>query len=477
MKLTHLDLEYFRCFKQYHIDFASGITILIGKNGAGKSTLIDAIHKALSFVFKKEPQAKNDRTLSSGIPSLKVESFDKEKDLVRNEETGLAFPHISIKAKADFSGTALDWEMYAPTSTFKMQPSKYSEAFATFMDIVEEKKELPILAFYSDSFPHVESRKTNGNGNRAIDNLRNFGFYQWNEETACSSIWIDKLKKAWKEWDRHDRKIKDLESNIRFYTALVKNGNISQNEANENISKLQIRKSAEIEKREKVAPEINAIKECLVQFTQDDPVIEVQNIFLDIYDEELCIEDKSGNNPLFKQLPAGYKRLLYMVLDIAYRSYILNGTTQSPGIVIIDEIDLHLHPSLEQTVLQRLRDTFPNIQFIVSTHSALVIANLNASISNGVQTNKVYMLHPGEAKPLLLPNLYGVDYNAAMRDFMGTPPRNENIKQLIDEYLSFKSMGLETEAVSTYSKIESLVDKDEAQTVLKEIEERLKELQ
>ena len=63
-----------------------------------------------------------------------------------------------------------------------------------------------------------------------------------------------------------------------------------------------------------------------------------------------------------------------------------------------------------------------------------------------------------------------------MRDFMGTPPRNEDIKQLIDEFLSFKSMGLETEATSTYSKIEQLVDKDEEKTVLKEIEERLKEL-
>lgn len=474
MKLIHLDIEYFRCFKQYHIDFAPGITVLIGKNGAGKSTLMDAMHKALSFVFKKDTKVKNDRTLSSGIPSLRVEPFNKKRDLIRNEETGFAFPHISIKAKALFSDTTLDWEMYAPTSTFKMQSSNYSSAFTTFMDIADREKRLPVLAFYSDSFPHIESTKKKAN--KTLDSLRNFGYYQWNEETACSSIWIDKLKRAWKEWDRHDRKIKDLESNIRDSTALVEKGILSQSEANDNISKNKSALLAEIEKRKKFSPEINSIKECLVQFTKNDSVIEIQDIFLDIYEEELCIEDKAGDNPPFKKLPAGYKRLLYIVLDIAYRSYILNGTTQSSGIVIIDEVDLHLHPSLEQTVLQRLRDTFPNIQFIVSTHSALIIANLNTSTNDSIQTNKVYMLHSNETEPKLLPNLYGVDYNAAMRDFMGTPPRNEDIKQLIDEFLSFKSMGLETEATSTYSKIEQLVDKDEEKTVLKEIEERLKEL-
>ena len=80
----------------------------------------------------------------------------------------------------------------------------------------------------------------------------------------------------------------------------------------------------------------------------------------------------------FDNLPQGYKRLFSIVFDIAYRSYILNQAKEPEGIVFIDEIELHLHPSLQQEVLGRLRKTFPKIQFIVSTHSLLVISNLKS---------------------------------------------------------------------------------------------------
>lgn len=464
MKLRQLDIAYFRCFKQYHIDFASEITVLIGKNGAGKSTLINSVHKALSFIFKKNTAKKNDRTLSSGIPSLKVELFDKNRDLERDPKTGLAYPHISIKAIGDFYEQTLEWEIYASTSTFNIQHSKYTKAFNKFIDIFDKEDVLPVLAFYSDSFPHVESKSTKES--RTLMSLRNFGYFQWNEESACSSVWIDKYEKIWKEWDRYDRKIKDWEQSLEN----------SINNKQKYSDDLKEKIESGIKERDKLAIEVNAIKDCLKKFTENDPVIEIQDLFLDVYDEKLCLETTKGDNPPFRKLPAGYKRLLYIVLDIAYRSYKLNGTTQSSGIVVIDEIDLHLHPSLEQSILQRLHDTFPHIQFIVSTHSALVIANLDTTIQeNGNQANKVYMMEIDTEEPILLPNLYGVDYNATMRDFMETPARNENIKRLTDEFFSFKALNMEKEADSTYEKIKQVIG-DDNNVVLQQIDERLKQL-
>lgn len=475
MKLNQLDIEYFRCFKRYHIDFAPGTTVLIGKNGAGKSTLIHAIHKALSFVFKKDTKVKSDRTLTAGIPSLKVEAFNKVVDLERNPETGLAFPYININAKGNFFNEILEWEIYASTSTFAIQSSRYSEAFTQFIDIVDEKDTYPVLAFYSDSFPHIESKAQKAN--KKLSSLRNFGYYQWNEETACSSIWIDKYQRAWKEWDRRDRLVKDLEQRINKCETMFKEGILPQTQYDEDINYLLKRKETiESPSKERIKAELEAIENCLKKFTEGDPIIEIQNLFLDVYNEELCIESTQGDNPTFKKLPAGYKRLLYIVLDIAYRSYILNGTTQSSGIVIIDEVDLHLHPSLEQSALQRLRNTFPHIQFIVSTHSPLVIANLNtAAIEEGEQINKAYMMQSGTERPISLPNLYGVDYNATMRDFMETPDRNKDISRLTEDYFAFKSMGMETEATSIYSKIISIVGKDNT-TVLDKIKEQLNQL-
>ena len=87
----------------------------------------------------------------------------------------------------------------------------------------------------------------------------------------------------------------------------------------------------------------------------------------------------NGKECLLKNLPAGYCRLYSIVLDLAYREYILNGNKESQGIVMIDEIDLHLHPSLEQEVVGCLQNVFPLVQFILTTHSAAVIANLDTT--------------------------------------------------------------------------------------------------
>lgn len=187
------------------------------------------------------------------------------------------------------------------------------------------------------------------------------------------------------------------------------------------------------------------------------------------------MDDKSI---IFDQLPAGYKRLYYIVFDMAYRSFILNGDANSSGVVLIDEQDLHLHPSLEQEVLQRFIKTFPNIQFIVSTHSPLVISNLNTQEKNvsGESSNRVYRMAMGQKVPDILPNMFGVDYSTSMSDFMNTPSRNLQVKELIDDYVILKYQKLEDKAQKVYQKIIKIVGEGN-EAVLNEISDKLKELQ
>jgi predicted ATP-binding protein involved in virulence len=81
-------------------------------------------------------------------------------------------------------------------------------------------------------------------------------------------------------------------------------------------------------------------------------------------------------------LSQGEKTLISLISDIARRLVILNPDLENPlhgtGIVLIDEIDLHLHPQWQQTIVQKLENTFPNIQFIVSTHSPLVLTTVTS---------------------------------------------------------------------------------------------------
>ena len=152
-------------------------------------------------------------------------------------------------------------------------------------------------------------------------------------------------------------------------------------------------------------------------------------------------------------LPAGYCRLYSIILDLAYRAYILNGVKEPAGIVLIDEIDLHLHPSMEQDVVQCLRDVFPLVQFIITSHSAAAIANLDTTekvedeeTGDLTPANQLVFMQEGQTEGEVLPIIYGVDYNAALRDFMGSPSRNEDLRKKGDEYLNYCSMGLEEEA-------------------------------
>ena len=427
MYLKKLHISNFRCFRNYTIEFAPGVTVLFGKNGSGKSTLIHAIHKALSFAFKNDKVKAGEITLSSGFSSLRPNQYNKKEDIVRDEKSGFPLPDICIHAEADFLETTLDWDMYALTSTFALQPSKYKTAYKLLMSRIKETGTFPVFAYFSDSFPHISTKASTLTKTQL--SLRNLGYLGWDDETAYSDLWITRLTKIWTMWDRAKMNVRHEEAALANCENLKASGIINENEYCEDVDLHRTR--LEIAKKyfDKYNPEISSIRECLVNFSKKLPGIDVLDVFVSVYEEDgLCLETKDGQNPPFEKLPAGYKRIFYMALDIAYRSYILNGTTDSEGIVVIDEIDLHLHPALEQVILQCFQETFPNIQFIVSTHSPLVLT--------GVETegkpNVILHMASGDTKPEVTHDIYGIDYNTGIEDVMGVESKNVELDYMVN---------------------------------------------
>lgn len=427
MYLKKLHISNFRCFRDYTIEFAPGVTVLFGKNGSGKSTLIHAIHKALSFAFKNDKVEEGELTLSSGFPSLRPNQYRKKEDIVRDEKSGLSLPDICIHAEADFLGTTLDWDMYALTSTFALQPSKYKTAYKLLMSRIKETGTFPVFAYFSDSFPHISTKASTLSKTQL--SLRNLGYLGWDDETAYSDLWITRLTKIWTIWNRAKMNVMQEESALANCEKLKASGDINENEYREDVDLHRARLENALKDFNKYNPEISSIRECLVNFSKKLPGIDVQNVFVSVYEEDgLCLETKDGQNPPFEKLPAGYKRIFYMALDISYRSYILNGTTDSEGIVVIDEIDLHLHPALEQVILQCFQETFPNIQFIVSTHSPLVLT--------GVETegkpNVILHMASDDTKPEVTHDIYGIDYNTGIEDVMGVESKNVELDYMVN---------------------------------------------
>ena len=99
---------------------------------------------------------------------------------------------------------------------------------------------------------------------------------------------------------------------------------------------------------------------------------------------------------------------------------------KTPGIIIIDEIELHLHPGWQKRILNDLTTVFPNIQFIVSTHSPEVITSYK-------DANLILLKHEGSATQI--DSAYGKDVNTVPAKYLGGRPIE--IEKLFDKFGSF----------------------------------------
>lgn len=167
----------------------------------------------------------------------------------------------------------------------------------------------------------------------------------------------------------------------------------------------------------------------------------------------------------------GYKRLLSIVFDIAYRAFILNkGKSEPKGIVMIDEIELHLHPTLQQEVLQRFTNTFQDIQFIVTTHSPLVISNFKVD-DKKCRLIKLTTENNNYSREYV-ENIYGIDYTTGLTEIMGALYRASTIDNLIDSIVILSSRNRQADAEKLRNELYEIVGNNN-EHINKEIESRI----
>lgn len=116
-------------------------------------------------------------------------------------------------------------------------------------------------------------------------------------------------------------------------------------------------------------PHLEAVREALRQFLPEFDNLTVRR-------NPLRMEvEKNGERLTVNQLSDGEKCLIALIGDLARRLAIANPVLRNPldgeGVVLIDEIDLHLHPKWQRLVVPKLRTVFPNCQFVISTHSPM----------------------------------------------------------------------------------------------------------
>lgn len=410
MRIDKIHFTNYRNFKDYKIDFGAKITIFIGKNGMGKTNLIFGLKQAISFIFSKKKEELQYEFIASS--DQKVESFSStdacygaKLDLFASGSIEFDYRYpVAIKAEATIlSEEKLSWEFYKENAGSGLKDSLYRKANADFWKYyMSQSDKLPVFAYFSDSYPHI---KTNIGKNiqEMLDSgnmpPKNTAYYKWDEEKNCTEIWV------------------------QYFTMQLKNYKFNADE----------------EKKKY----LNAITEKMVEFSK--PISELSsNSDLELNALELeargkndilMMVFKNGERIPFIQLPQGYRRIFSVTFDILNRSYILNSNCNPYGIVLIDELELHLHPSVAQEILERFRRTFPNIQFIITTHSPLVITNFKQNSSDILY--KLYK-EGEEYCNERMGDLYGVDYNSGLKYSMDTQERDSSIAALKEAYLYWR---------------------------------------
>lgn len=260
-------------------------------------------------------------------------------------------------------------------------------------------------------------------------------------------------------WDYHREKQSDLfETNNRM------NGYVDCVDGTANIklmmnwfSKMTIQKYQDQELGLGGIPELEAVysamEACYKKITGSEDV----KVQYNIGTKELEVAYRDGAGELMRipidQLSDGYKSTISLVADIAYRMAVLNPQLlgnvcrETDGIVLIDEVDLHLHPSWQQRILGDLTEIFPKVQFIVSTHAPAVIST--------VKSENIVMLDDGNVyEPS--GEVHGKDTNTIISGIMHSSERPVEIKMLFQGF--YRSIDDE-DTVAAEQTLERLKDK------------------
>ena len=422
MNLNSVEIHNFHCFKETTFDFSKETTVLIGKNGSGKSSLVKAIRNGLSIFFSNNSWGY--KSLAGSVSDLKVTNLRVRE--VWHDGEGETADHVEIKVNANLADGKqnstdeknIEWSFYKEARDKAiLQTSYYREAYEKFRNHTDKEGKLPIFVYYSDRFPHIDA-KFSATIREMVDYddkwERSWGYYHWDYDTSCAEIWQKRFIRIFNLYNRLKRKQDESAFNVN---------------SNEN--------SFEFYKKEVefvigyLKKFTDNIDENLSNISED---IKISDLYTDgSIEQYIVIEYADGHKCRWDELPAGYERLFNIVFDIAYRSYILNGPEHEvEGIVFIDELDLHLHPSMEQDVLSRLRNAFPKLQLIVSTHSPLVISNFRQDENNSI----IQMYYKdGEYSHTKVQDLYGMDYEMTLSAIMGTEPRNAILQLLWEKYI------------------------------------------
>jgi len=317
MIIREVLLQNFRRYERASFCFHERFTILIGENGKGKTSILDALAIMLATYFQGSGIKIGQNTISKSDRRLVQIKKGDQSFLEPQEE-------VYVEAKAFFRKEELVWMREVGDRGGKAKDLVNIGSEDRSAVSKGESPDLPLFLYY-------------GSG-RLWDIHRNVQTEKPGSQLDAYRFCLDPKsdQKAFEKW---------------------------------------FKKLTQIGLQKKKPPSaLNVVKKAVL-----DCIPDADDVFFDFDNDQLVIELSGGGWELFNRLSDGYRNMIAMVADIAHRAVRLNphydikAAIKTKGVILIDEIDLHLHPKWQRRVVDDLQKAFPNIQFIASTHSPFII--------------------------------------------------------------------------------------------------------
>lgn len=412
MRVTTLKMNNFRCFEDFEIRFDErfNLHVLIAENMVGKSAIMRALRIAAN-------------TYVNGIITLPGYGIERTDHRVVGRNV---ISDISLNSSIEVEATLVDekgksqkvhWLKYKDKPVQNRTKIELLNGTSNPSDIaknvykytIAHKASLPLINFIGTEYIHVLSSETT---KFSIDGNAMEGYKDCLNDKSIQKFlfaWLGKLDGILGESSRKKivaESYGDFPHDAWFVCQ---------------------------EAVKSLLPSIIAI-EWLADKKQ--PIVEFDN----------------GDIRLFDMLSDGYRYLILLAIELATRAIILNKhlgkdvLKEVTGLVIIDEFGIHLHPSLQSETLTRLQSTFPKVQFILSTHSPLLV--------NGLKREQVHILEMGEngTRTVRHPqvDVVGLGAEGILRDLFGLETTFDDTSlQLNEDYK--KLLGKKTSGVLSAS--------------------------
>lgn len=373
--LSSMHLTDFRRFKTLDISFDEKVTVVIGDNGAGKTSIAEAIAKTFSW-FNNNLE----KIDVNGRPILESDIHVNSKEY---SEIATTFKFDKVNTfDTSIGSTVSGYEGRSPTDVVAIRQIAYMYKTVAKNPLIH----LPLLVFYSVersdfslSSTITETASGDSITNRFSDSKTAVDGSGKLED--FSKLYIELFNQAQGE---ETKEVKELKLQIDILQSTIDDVYAGQELPENDVfnAKLNIRKQ-ELENLIKTTSSGKYQRHLeLVNQAIEALVPEIKNLDVDRSSGKarLMVEN-FGNRINIAQLSQGQKMLVALSGDLARRLVRLNPDSDAPlhghGIVVIDEIELHLHPKWQQEILIGLQETFPNLQFIVTTHSPQVLSTVD----------------------------------------------------------------------------------------------------